>query len=83
MRPHLIHPTLNLSDTLSMKKIERFYRSHKRLDQLDPATDSREIVNICINRLLPKSRILIDTVIYSTVLQSSVPLEDFHVYSEH
>lgn len=79
MRPHLIHPSRNLSDTLSMKKIERLYRSHKRLDQLDPATDYREIINICINRLLPKSRILIDTVIYSTVLQSSVPPEDFPV----
>lgn len=62
-----------------MRKIEPFYQSHKRLAQLNPETDYREIVNICINKLIPKSRLTYDLLIYSTVLQSSVPPEDFPV----
>ena len=62
-----------------MRKIEAFYSSHRRLDRLNPGTDYREIVNICVNRLIPNSRLVFDLLIYSTVLQSSVPPEDFPV----
>jgi hypothetical protein len=62
-----------------MRKIEPFYQTHRRLDELNPETDYREIVYLCVNRIIPSYRVIFDLLIYSTVLQSSVPPEDFPV----